>query len=259
MTTTEIMNNVYNAISKGIDVTLQDQTSDIIDYYMLDKVNAVELTLAESTVVDGKTLTVVDDTGVVAGRALEISEKGHVFQAIVLSVVDNLIVVNAPFDAIFTANAVCVVAEWNMIVDGSTTSRIFSVAPPVGVKWDITRINMTMTATAAMDDSKFGSLDALTNGVVLRKKNGEVKNIFVVSDNGGIAERCYDTDYPTKVPVGIYAFRARRTFGGQDKNGVVVRLDGSESEELQIIIQDALSGGTLTKFAVVAQGHVVEG
>jgi len=116
-----------------------------------------------------------------------------------------------------------------------------------------------MTATAAMDDSKFGSLDALTNGVVLRKKNGEVKNIFVVSDNGGIAERCYDTDYPTKVPAEIYAFRARRTFGGQDKNGVVVRLDGSESEELQIIIQDALSGGTLTKFAVVAQGHVVEG
>lgn len=240
------------------DVYVQDQTTDIIDLYFIDHENAVELTLAEGASVDAKTVTVMDATGVTAGDAIEFTENAHVMQAVVLDVTGAVITFNAPLDKALTTACVCVAGKWDMVVDGSTTTKTYSVKPPSGVKWDITRIMIGMTASATMDDSKFGSLTALTNGIVLRRSDSSNHNIFVASDNGGLAERMYDAEYPDKVPAGVYAFRARRTFAGQDKNGVVIRLDGDNGDELQLLIQDNLSGGTLTKFAVVAQGHEVD-
>lgn len=252
---TEIMEYI---IANHIDVFIQDQTTDLVDLYMIDHANAVDLTLASAVEVDAKSVTVVDATGVSAGDAIEFVENGHTMQAIVLSVVGTTINFNAPIDKPLTTACGCVAGKWNMIVDGSTTTRIFSIKPPPGIKWDITRVLFAMTATAVMDDSKFGSLTALTNGIVLRKTDSTKHNIFVASDNGGLAERMYDLTYPAKQPAGVYALRGRRTFGGQDKNGVVIRLDGDANDELQLLIQDDLSGGTLTKFALVAQGHEVD-
>jgi len=54
----------------------------------------------------------------------------------------------------------------------------------------------------------------------------------------------------------VYGFSYRRTFGGQDKNGVVVRLHGGTQDKLEIINQDDLTG--LNKLAHVSQGHVVQ-
>lgn len=48
----------------------------------------------------------------------------------------------------------------------------------------------------------------------------------------------------------------RRSFGGQDKNGVVIRVDGDLGESLELLIQDDLTG--LETFRIVVQGHVVE-
>lgn len=48
----------------------------------------------------------------------------------------------------------------------------------------------------------------------------------------------------------------RRSFAGQDKNGVVIRLNGDQGDEFQVIVQDNLTG--LTHFRTVVQGHVVE-
>ena len=47
---------------------------------------------------------------------------------------------------------------------------------------------------------------------------------------------------------------SRRTFGGQNKNGIVIRLKGDDNDELQAIIQDDLTD--LDHFHVIAQGHV---
>lgn len=44
--------------------------------------------------------------------------------------------------------------------------------------------------------------------------------------------------------------------GGQNKNGVVVRLNGDTQYKLEIINQDDLTG--LSKLAHVFQGHVVQ-
>ena len=54
----------------------------------------------------------------------------------------------------------------------------------------------------------------------------------------------------------VYGFTYRRTFGGQDKNGVGVILHGDTEDQLEIINKDNLTG--LNKLAHVCQGHVVQ-
>lgn len=240
------------------DVFIQDQTTEVIDLYMIELDSAIEPTLTQEQKVDDKSITVDDTTGILddGSHAINISENGRTFQAIVTDVTGLVVSFNAPLDMDITTSAVVQIAKWNMVVDGATTARHFFVQPPTGVKWDIVRIIIGMTGTATMDDSTFGPINSLTNGVVLRVTNGCKKNVFVVQDNGGFAERTFDAEYPTKVPAGIYAFRARRTFGGQAKNGVTIRL--SDDCKLEIIVEDDLEDSTFTKFACVVQGHVVE-
>lgn len=250
-----------SAVGKGLDVNIQDQTSELIDLYMLELSAAITPNLTQGSSIDDFSITVdsvagILDTGV---HGINISENGKTFQAIVTDVTGLVITFNTPLDIDITTDAIVEIALWNMAVDGSATSRIFYVAPPAGVKWDITRIIFGMTGTAAMDDTTFGPIGVLSKGVVLRIVNGRTKNIFISADNGGLAERMYDLSYPAKVPAGTYALRGRRTFAGQDKNGVVIRLDGDEGDRLEWIIQDDLLDPTFTKFACVAQGHVVEG
>ena len=114
-----------------------------------------------------------------------------------------------------------------------------------------------MTFNSAGSDALFGNLTALTRGVVLRKADGINHTIFNAKTNGDFALRMYDIAYTDRaVPSQSYGLRGRSTFAGQDKRGVVIRLDGDNSEELELLVQDDLS--TLTSFRIVAQGHVVE-
>jgi hypothetical protein len=65
-----------------------------------------------------------------------------------------------------------------------------------------------------------------------------------------------DLTYSDKAPAGFYGMRVRRSFNGPDKNDVVIELEKDTSDELQLIIQDNLTG--LTSFKIVAQGHRVD-
>lgn len=250
---------VVNETGTDLDVMLQDQTSEVIDLYAIDLENAITPTLTQGQDIGDKSITVDDATGILdtGVHAINISEDGRLFQAVVTDVTGLVVSFNAPLDIDITTSAVVKIAPWNMAVDGSSTPRYFAVSPPEGVTWDITRFIVGMTGTATMDDSKFGSLASLSNGVVLQIINGTTKNLMVVNDNGGFAERAYDATYPTKVPAGVYAFRVRKTYGGQDKMGVVIRLNGDDGDELRWLIQDDLLDATFTKFACTFQGHVV--
>jgi len=106
-----------------------------------------------------------------------------------------------------------------------------------------------------MDDSTFGPLTALSHGLVVQKKDGGLKNVFVVFDNGGISEQSSNANYPTKVPAGKFAFRACKYF---TDSGIVIRLDGSAGDEFNVVVQDNLIDNDFDKFACIIMGHVVE-
>lgn len=237
----------------ALKVVIQDQISEPIDLYFCQKY----LTTSPSSgiALDARSINVTNVTGVTAGDCMDISENGRNFQALIQNVATNTITFNCPSDQAFTTSAVIKFGKWNMNVNGSTTPIIYVIQPPAGVSWDINRIIIGITDDSPMDDGKFGGITALTNGVVFRVKDGYYKNLFVVNDNSGWRERSFDITYADKAPAGLYGFGCRKTFNGQEKSGVTIRLNGDTNDQLQVIIQDNLSA--LTKFAVVAQGHTV--
>lgn len=240
----------------GGDVMIGDQNSDIVDYYMCISISPLELSALAP--IEARTIEVVDGSGVVNGTYVCMQEGSRSFQAKVMSGGGtNTLTLDTPLDYEF---GVCTIIENktpDLNVVGSTSAEVLATLKPNwGVKWDITRVIMSMVHASSADDGKFGGIDGLTNGIILRKSNGEHHTIFNAKTNGELRERMYDVSFNDKAPAGAYGTTCRRTFAGQDKNGVTIRLDGSLNESLDILIQDDLSG--LTSFRSVAQGHVVE-
>lgn len=242
-------------VVEPVDVLIQDQASDIIDYYLC--IQLFELELAVDAVIDEYTVQVVDGTSVVNGTYVCMQEGERAFQAQVISGGGtNTLTIDTPLDFSFTTEASVSNRTPQLNVDGSVTPVIATLGPIPCNSWDITRVIMSMTHAASGDDGKFGGITALTNGIVLRKSNGDHHTIFNAKTNGELRERMYDVTYNDKAPAGTYGTSTRRSFAGPDKNGVTIRLDGDKGDKLEILIQDDLT--TLTSFRVVAQGHLVE-
>jgi len=145
-----------------------------------------------------------------------------------------------------------------MNVDGSVTPVVFSVLPFSAQSGDMVRMIVEMRDTSPMDFETYGGLPALTNGCVIRVKNGDgtYRNLYNFKSNGDIIEQCFDHDFFLNNGGNVRGFTARLTWGGTSKHGVVIRLDGSLGEALEFIVQDDLS--ELTRMHWTAQGSEIQ-
>ena len=110
----------------------------------------------------------------------------------------------------------------NLAVDGSTTV-ICSIFPPPEEVWHIERIILSILDATAMDDSKFGGITALTNGVVVRENlSTGYHTLTDWKTNSDMIEDYYDLNYSTKVSSGQFGLRGRWTFAN---SGAIVKLD----------------------------------
>lgn len=239
----------------SIPTILEDRHTDPIDFYFVQAITTT--TLLSNTIVDASYIETTSVVGATAGLALTIlGSNGRAMQATIQSVSGNKVYINVPVDKIYPSGSYVSFGAWNMNVNGLVTKQLFRIKPPVGVKWDIDRVIFSILDDVAMDDGKFGGITYLANGVVLRKTNGTKKNIMVVNSNGGFAERCYDVRYADKAPSGSYGLTAKKDFKLDSGYGVVIRLDGDLGDELEVIVQDNLTG--LQKLAVVCNGHITQ-
>lgn len=263
--------DVTNGYDRGVDVNLQDQTTDAIIIHFNQVSNSTALAVAAE--IGGGlnyTITVDDDTGVVAGSMIILfhaaSERFSNFHA--LSTTNDVITLDRPIDFDYPIGTFVDIASNEMAVDGSSTPQVFGLrgtgAPPgVDLDFDMTRIIFKCKTATGVDLAKFGDLDALTNGLVFRTRNNRFHNIFNIKSNGELAGIMYDwTPYLSTNPVqGQDGFVARLTFAGMDKIGVAIRLPvGTDAE---FIVQDNLlaaqSGSRqITSLIVTAEGHLVE-
>ncbi len=239
----------------AIPINVQDQHTEIVDLYLHN--NLAELTMTADMVIDDTDVDVLTGHGAVAGDVLCFKGSGRYTQVTVLSSTATNIVFDTPIDfgyAVATGSLHRGIGD--LAVDGALSPVVYHITPPAGVEWDITRLISHIEDSTAMDDGLFGGMGALTNGIVVRVNNGIYKNIMNVKTNGEFEERAYNREYIAKPPAGTgHAMNVRRTFAGQEKNGVTIRLSGDLGDELQIIIQDDLTD--LDHFHCVAQGHVV--
>lgn len=234
--------NVIKTDSAGaIDNFIQDATSDAL-FIKLHKHLGSGITLTEDTTLNATVLTVAEGHGAVAGNLICLKEGTEYYQGTVLSTTATTIILDMPLDFAFTSGAYCSPTTDQMGVDGSETDQEFHLQPNVGVKWDITQMNCIINGTGVMDSAQFGDIDALINGLVIRKQDGQdsTKNLFNVKNNADWSLRG-DIIYDPKAPAGTSAVRVNVIFGGQDNSGVVIRLDGSLNQEYLVSVRDDIS------------------
>ena len=242
------------------DVALQDQHTPLVDLYF-HRHTGSSAVLTSPLAIDDYILNVESGHGFSAGEMVCIKEGIRFYQAIVLSVTATTITLDTPLDYAYTVAATCTSSEHDLAAaNGSPGSPlIYHLKPNIGAKWDIVRIMFYFESSAAQNDGLFGADPALTNGLVLRKRDGIYNNIFNVKTNGEFAQRAYDRTYIAKPPAGVLgSMVVRRTFGGQSKNGVVIRLNGTNEDEFEAIVRDNLTGGNNTHIHIIAQGHIVQ-
>ena len=233
-----------------VNAVIIDHHEPVFDAYMIIESGTFSLTTATS--VDDMSIA-VDTTAISDGDVVDLTENALFFQAIVLSGGGtNTLTLDTPLDSIFSiAGALGRYGTTNLAVDGSTpVIGDISTAGMMNSSINITRVLFHIEDGTAMDDALFGGISALPKGVVLRWE----KNIFNVKTNGDFSERAFDIQYDSKAPSGVFGFKCRRTFGGQSKNGVTVRLNSNANDVLQMIIQDDLTD--LNHFHVIVQGHI---
>jgi len=244
----------------AIPVFVQDQTTQSLDLLFTQDVDTSELDV--DTVKDSRFFDVVAGEGVKfsINDIIEIGSGSQFIQARVKAIIVDSIEIFSPMNSVYPAGTTIVIKNDNLRVDGSTIPQIFEISPEISQIGDITRLILRMEGTAPMDSGTFGTLPAVTNGVVLRRKkpDGDFNNLLNFKTNGDFVAHCFDHNFLPNNGQGIRLLVARLSYGGQERHGVVQRLDGTLLEELQVVIQDDLTGATFTNFTLFAQGHEVQ-
>jgi hypothetical protein len=240
----------------NVPVSIQEQTTESFDLDMQELTDTT--TLAADPAIGDMTVTLTDTTGFVDGVYVGLySATDFSFYHQVGAPAGAVITLDRPIDKEFDNGAVATASNVSMNVDGSGTTRVFRVGPaPATFDVDVTRVLGYIQDGTAMDDSLFGGIAPLANGVTLRRNDGVggFTNLWNVKSNGQIKLLCFDADYSTKAPAGSFGLNFRNTYAGQAKHGVTIRLTAGES--LELLIQDNLTG--LEDFRAMAQGHRVE-
>jgi hypothetical protein len=247
----------------SMPVTLQDQTSPtvIVKFSILEQSTTTTAPIA----VDDYVIPVTDATGIVAGKYLTIFDPASIrFTTFYVVSVNALnVTVDSPADFAYPSGSYVDISSTNLAVNGAVTPVIAGLrnnagqSPPPGIalSMDVTRLLFHCVAATSVDLTLFGDLAALTNGLLVRRRDGAYYNIFNVKSNGEMGGIMYDfTIHSSGVgQQGVDGFLGRLTFGGQNKMGVVHRIN--INEDMETIIQDDLSG--LTLLEIVAEGSIV--
>lgn len=248
----------------SINTFVQDQTSPPIDFFFT-QIKGTPTTVAVATEIDDTTVDVTSAAGCSVGDYVGIfnadsSTDNRAYFGTILAIATNTITLDTPLDFAFQPGDTfaCFTRDLNDATGTLADPEIFAiqVGPGANQSIDITRIMISFITDNTVTLATFGDIvGGLTNGIVLRRVDGDTRNIWNVKTNGEIAHLCYDYNpYSANNPnQGQNGATFRYSFAGQDKHGVAVRINPGDS--LQIVIQDDLTD--IQQFRVIAEGHYV--
>lgn len=236
------------------DVFIQDQTTPILDVFLSEKLG--DVTLSSTAAQGDEVINVEVGHGIVAGNFLEFWEGENSLQVEVNLVVTNAITIAMPIDTDFTTSALIKRVSVGLNIN-AVSDRFFTFEPLGSPRFDVVRTLAVMTHSTAGDDSRFGNIaSGILNGIFARATSEMgMNNLFNARNNGDLRIRGFDLEYPEKAANGVFATSWRRTFGGSEKNGVVIRVGAPNADKIEVVVRDNLS--TLITFRIVIQGHQV--
>ncbi len=222
-----------------------------------------EVTMDAASIGD-TSITVSDATNIVDGSHLVITDStSDVFHIgdVVGAPAGLVVTLDTPLGFNFDALSNVTVGEHNMALSVGTLAApvIFQARVPTALQstnaFDTWRIMFSAITSSLGDLSEFGDGPALTNGIVLRKKNadGTFFNIHNAKTNGDLKEMMFDFDLLTAIGQGADGFSGRFSL---DKLGGIIRLE--QGDDLQLLIQDDMTTRVVT-LGLLAEGGVASG
>ena len=177
----------------------------------------------------------------------------------IIDITTNTLTLDAAIDIDLTDGSTIQEVSNNMATkDGSSTPVVFSAFTVPGESIDIMRMILTMSHKSAGTDDAFGSLAALTNGIHIRKNNGDgtYETLGIWKKNQDIRGDMYDLSYSDKAGPSLHGTSTRWSIF--DGTGSVVNINGDRGESVEVIVQDNLTASTneLSTLFINWQGHI---
>lgn len=251
VTKTQDVNIVEPVDDYGVEVSIQDYNGDIISFFLTYELHHTNLTTEAFK--NNQTVFVNTTTNCLVGDAFDIWDNNTYFQGIITAVTANSISFTPQLDTDYTdiENTDIKCGEWNMNVDGSTTSVEFHITPPHNKTWDIESVGFQCEDNSAWDISTFCSRTALTNGFTVNIHDGYDKELFLIYNNAGFDLRGFIVREYAKAPSGVYGFTANLAFA--EIYGAIPYIDGNTEDYFGVKIADDLT--TQDQIAMTLRGH----
>lgn len=256
--TSYVINDVINVNSTNanedgsFDVSVQDYTGEIQDYFLTTHLHNTTLTI--DAIEDENTIIVDSTTNCVLFDAVDIYNENSYFQGIIQSVTANSITFAPGLDRNYDlSDTVIKCGEWDMsTIDGATTPTMFYITPPNNVTWHIKSGVFNILDSKDMDDGLFGSRSSLENGLTVSVIDGYTKELCLIYNNAGWKLRKYTKEYEPKAPAGQFSLFAEIEY--ERKYGAVIELNGTTRDKYAVLIQDDMR--SQDQMAYTIGGHV---
>jgi len=218
----------------------------------------VNTTLAIASVSGDISITVVNAAVFTVGDNIQIENNiiEPTFPTII-TIVDDVLTLDRQLDFNFDIGTTIEVVNFEMSVSGTIGNPIsFKLIPDKNQQWYVVSLTISMIHSSTGDDSLFGDISPLLNGITFRGYNGLTDQYRTNSNwktNGDFALDFGNLEYTDKAGGGFHATKAQVSL--KVRSGAVPLLSGVNGDYLEFLVQDNLLA--LESVRVKAQGHII--
>lgn len=217
-------------------------------------VGAVE-TLTVATAKNATQINVSDASAWAVSDRLDFMDGdiGEPTEPEITAIAANLVTLDRPLNFAWPIGTEVQKIDENMNI---ATPTSFRVTVPANESWHTQTIILSMLMATAGDDTNFGDIPALTNGVVLRAYDGltDTYRTFENWKNNGEIAFNMITQYNDKAGGGQFGFNGQGLI--LERTGAVPQIRGTEGDYIELLTQDDLS--SLAGFRIKLLGHLEE-
>lgn len=249
--TIDYLNSILNLATT--DVFINDQTTPPFQYYLMYE-QKDDITLTENTFIDSSFCLVSSGHGFTGtGEYIVIMENNRYEQLEVISTSNDSVFLSETLDFDFTTNATVIRGIIDMNVDADTTAILFKclLRNNFTIPIDIQTVKLTMQHSTSADDSKFGDLTELTNGLRFKKTNSSIQGLGNYSSNQDFKEFGAAVIYEDKAGGGNHSTTV--VFDVKTIYGIVIRLNPREGDCFNALTQDDLDGLLRLRVSIMGQ------
>lgn len=239
----------------SLDVFIQDQDTPPFQYYLMQNLKT-DISLVTGTAVDDEVIYVDAGHGITTDSYLSIREGSYQSQVGVAGVVGDDITLMSPLSTAYTTAAQVIRGNIEMNISGSYSDQVFEMDMWGTEPVDIQTVIVTMQHGTEGDDSKFGGITALTNGLLFSKVDDNLhQHLGNYKQNQDFREFGANVEYTDKAGGGNHSTNV--TYDIKSIYGVVLRVDPRINGLLNATVQDNLN--SLLRLRVSLMGQITLG